>query len=228
MRIEWDHKFGLQEQSDVQYYTAELVDVDPSEHDWALENGWSLTNIAGKIHWFQSRSTRCNLNEIDYVCFNDEHYKVGDWNKRKSQIRQIYAAYCHYKGYQDLFKDETETWLDNDMLFEYYDDDQMVGWSKLRRYSANSLETVLFSWDYAKPEIHLGHNSLYHELAWAKLAGYQYVYMGPGYELCNLYKANIQGFEWWDGKQWSVDNQAYKRACRHDSKLKHYGGLGDL
>ena len=228
MRIVYDHKFGLQEQADFQYFTARLVDVKPEEYDWALENGWNITLGKQGQEWYQHRSTRCNLAEIDYSCFNDKHYKVGDWHKQKASIRQIYAAYCHYKGFQDLFSTEVEQWLDEDMLFEYYDDDEFVGWSKIRRYSANSLETVLFAWDYAKPEIHLGHNSLYHELAWAKLAGYKYAYMGPGYELGCLYKANVQGFEWWTGSNWSKDNQAYKRAVRKDSKIKTLEDLCDL
>ena len=228
MRIEFTHKFGLQEQADVQYYKANLIDVQPHEYDDALAQGWSLSFENGELTWFQSRSTRCNLSEIDYVLFNDAHYKVGDYNKQKAAIRHIYSAYCYYKKYKDLFHDEVETWLDNDMLFEYYDDGEFVGWSKLRRYSPKSLETVLFAWDYAKPELKLGHNSLYHELAWAKLAGYEYVYMGPGYELSGLYKAQIQGFEWWTGSEWSVDNQEYKRACRRDAKLTTFAGLGDL
>ena len=228
MRIEFTHKFGLQEQADVQYYKANLVDVQPNEYDNALAQGWSLSFENSKLTWFQSRSTRCNLSEIDYVLFHDARYKVGDYNKQKAELRHIYSAYCYYKKYQDLFHDEVETWLDMDMLFEYYDDAEFVGWSKLRRYSAKSLETVLFAWDYAKPDLKLGHNSLYHELAWAKLAGYEYVYMGPGYELSGLYKANIQGFEWWTGSEWSVDNQEYKRACRRDAKLSSFSGLGDL
>ena len=225
MRVVYDHKFGLQEQADFQHFSARLVDVAPSEHDVALENGWLTVLKNNELHWYQCRSTRCNLAEINYDCFNAAHYKLGDWSKQKASIRQIYAAYCHYKGYADLYHNEVDNWLDMDMLFEYYDNSEFVAWSKIRRYSANSIETALFAWDYAKPEIHLGHNSLYHELAWAKQAGYQYAYIGPGYELGCLYKANIQGFEWWTGSEWSTDNQAYKRVVRRDSKVKSLEGL---
>ena len=228
MRIEWEHKFGVMEQHDIQYYVASLHDVQPSEYDSVLTQGWLMQHQNNTLQWYQSRSTRSNLKKTDYTMFGNKYYKIGDWTKRKAEIRHIYSAYCHYKNYKDLYSDEVYNWLPEDILFEYYDGGEMVAWSKLRHYSDNSVETVFFAWDYNKPQLHLGNNSLYHELAWAKQQGYKHVYMGPGYELGCLYKAKVQGFEWWTGKEWSVDNQSYKRIVRRDSKVKNLEDIGKL
>jgi len=35
-----------------------------------------------------------------------------------------------------------------------------------------------------------------------------------------LYKADMQGFEWWDGDEWRTDADEYRALCRRDSKIK--------
>jgi arginyl-tRNA--protein-N-Asp/Glu arginylyltransferase len=74
----------------------------------------------------------------------------------------------------------------------------------------------------------LGNTSLQHEIAWAKQEGYEFVYLGPGYERSSLYKADITGFEWWDGAEWSTDADQYRWLCRRDSKLKSVSDLYDV
>ena len=110
----------------------------------------------------------------------------------------------------------------------YYDDGNLIAWSKLRHYSNESLETCLFVWDYAKPELKLGYSSLRHEIAWAKMMGYKYVYLGPGYERSSTYKSEIEGFEWWTGSEWSTDVEEYRRLCNRDSKIKTVSDLYDV
>jgi arginyl-tRNA--protein-N-Asp/Glu arginylyltransferase len=86
----------------------------------------------------------------------------------------------------------------------------------------------LFVWDYSVPASKLGSRSLEHEIAWSKQAGYEFVYLGPGYERSSLYKADIQGFEWWDGVEWSRDADKYRRLCRRDSQINSVSDLYDV
>lgn len=228
MDIEFNHKFGLLEHHDLQHYTVTGRNAKVDEYDDLLAQGWLMHQRNGEQLWYQSRSTRCNLSNATYSQFTDNQFNIGDYHQQKHHLKQIYLSYCQYKGYNNLFSEEAENWLSIDMLFEYYHQKEFVAWSKIRTYSPRSAETVLFAWDYQNPDAHIGINSLHHELAWAKHNGYQYVYMGQGYELGCLYKAKIQGFEWWTGKEWSQDTQAYKRACRRDHKIKTVADLAAL
>ena len=86
-------------------------------------------------------------------------------------------------------------------------------------YSKESIESVQFVWDYSNPTSHLGLNSLRHEVAWAKESGYEYFYMGAGYEKNSIYKSEIDGFEWWTGREWSKDKDEYIYLCKRDSVI---------
>ena len=106
-------------------------------------------------------------------------------------------------------------------MFGYYHED-LTAWSKLRCYSTKSIESVQFVWDYSNPASHLGLHSLRHEIAWAKESSYEYFYMGAGYEKNSIYKSDIDGFEWWTGREWSSDKDEYIYLCKRDSKISSY------
>jgi hypothetical protein len=43
-----------------------------------------------------------------------------------------------------------------------------------------------------------------------------------------MYKADIDGFEWWTGMEWSRDVKRYKELCRRDSKVRSFKALTNL
>ena len=55
MKIKFDHNFGQQEQGEFFHFGCELVDVDPIEHNAALEMGFLQTIRNNQIRWYQSR-----------------------------------------------------------------------------------------------------------------------------------------------------------------------------
>jgi hypothetical protein len=230
MKIVFDHKFGAQEHIHLEHYSATLIDVYDNEIDDALNQGW-LTDldINKNWNWYQCRSTRCNLKKTDYKMYNDNRYKcLEDASKRPVEvIEKLYEDYCNYKNFNDLFYNEVNYWLKCDVLMMYYNIN-CVAWSKLRLYTENALEAVLFTWDYKTPELKIGINSLKHELAWAKKNGFKYMYLGPGYESGSIYKANINGFEWWTGSEWSTNTDEYIRLCNRDSLIKTTKQLSEL
>ena len=59
-----------------------------------------------------------------------------------------------------------------------------------------------------------------HEFYLANQKGYDYVYTGPGYEKSSIYKADLKGFEWWTGNEWSTDRNKFIKLCKRDSKVK--------
>jgi len=241
MKIVFDHKFGVQEKQHLEHYSATLVDVEDDDIDIALETGW-LTDLLGPketdVKWYQCRSTRCDLSKFNSKDpliqeGNDDghdnilHYKF-DADISQDTLENIYLNYCNHHKYKDFFHGEVDNWIRSDYKMVYYYNHKPVAWSKLRMYSEDALETVLFCWNYDDPEERVGHKSLLHELAWAKENGFKHVYMGPGYENGSVYKAHIDGFEWWTGKEWSTDKNAYIKLCERDSTIKTIKDLSNI
>lgn len=227
MDIKFNHVFGLQSQAAVYHYYATLENVLPSDHDTALESGWLASILHGQPQWYQCRSTRCDLSCGNYHMMPDAQAGFLDLPWPCAELDHIYSAYCYHKKYKKYF--EVDQYLAWDRVLGYRDGlGQLIAWSKLRHYSHCAVETVLFAWDYANPALRLGQRSLEHELAWAQQQGYRYVYMGPGYEKINRYKADVQGFEWWTGSAWSKDRDQYVKLCDRDSRIRSCEDLHDL
>jgi hypothetical protein len=225
MKIQFSHNFGHQEQGECFHFGCNLVDVAPEEYDTALAMGFLLTVDQGQARWYQSRSCRVRTANTDYALI--ESARVMNKPLPVAEMDHIYTAYCYYKKFKKYF--EVGEHLPLDQFMAYYNDNkEMVAWAKLRHYTPRSIETALFVWDYSVPASRLGTCSLEHEIAWAKQAGYEFVYLGPGYERSSLYKADIQGFEWWDGVEWRNDTEQYRQLCRRDSKIKSVADLYDV
>jgi len=78
----------------------------------------------------------------------------------------------------------------NDII-GYFDQDQLVAFSIIRKYDQDNVEAVQFAWTYHNPKQRLGIESLKHESALYKKLGYKYLYLGGADE----YKSKIDGFE---------------------------------
>ncbi len=214
MQIIFSHPFGTHSKSQVIYCEPQLIDVKPEEHDQCLDNGWLATAVNGQPKWYQSRSTRIKLSAASYSYYDEwEIIDTPDYEI----LDRMYDRFCQYKNYNKYF--EVNEYLKWDTIMGYFQDRTLSAYTKLRRYSANSLESVLFVWDYRKPYTHLGLRSLEHEHTWAEAKGYKYLYLGPGYEKNSIYKSTIPGFEFWTGSCWSSDLDHYSWLCRRDSRL---------
>jgi hypothetical protein len=222
MKIQFDHNFGHQEQGELFHFGCRLVDVLPEEYDAALDMGFLLTVDHGLPRWYQSRSCRVRTANTDYQLLGTAH--IMSKPLPLTEMDHIYTAYCYYKKFKKYFEVGEQLPLDQFMAY-YNDQEEMVAWAKLRHYTLRSIETALFVWDYSEPTSKLGNRSLEHEIAWSKQSGYEFVYLGPGYERSSLYKAEIQGFEWWDGANWITDLDRYRWLCRRDSKIKAVSDL---
>jgi len=223
MKIQFNHNFGHQEQGECFHFGCELIEVAPEEFDNALNFGFLLTVDQGNLRWYQSRSTRVRTADTDYQLLEDTRLISEPTSAELVEMDHIYTAYCYYKKFKKYF--EVGHRLNQDRFMAYYQQGAWVAWAKLRHYTANAIETCLFVWDYSLPATKLGNRSLEHEIAWAKQEGYEFVYLGPGYERSSLYKADIKGFEWWNGADWSTDIDQYRWLCRRDSKIKAVSDL---
>jgi len=225
MKIKFNHNFGHQEQGECFHFDCELVDVASHEYTAALEFGFLVQVQNNQPRWYQSRSTRVRTASTNYEMLPNAQILSNPLPL--TEMDHIYTAYCYHKKFKKYF--EVGQFLEQDQFMGYYTDaGDFVAWAKLRRYSDRAIETALFVWDYSLPASRLGSRSLEHEIAWAKQEGYEFVYLGPGYERSSLYKADISGFEWWNGDVWSTDADEYRRLCRRDSRIKSVADLYDV
>jgi hypothetical protein len=109
-----------------------------------------------------------------------------------NELQQIYKDYCNYKKFKSVMPIFDSEFVDlNNDIIGYYDLDQLVGFSILRRYDNENAEAIQFAWDYKNPKLSLGISSLKSECAYYKQLGFKYLYLGGADE----YKSKIDGFE---------------------------------
>jgi hypothetical protein len=224
MQIQFNHNFGQQEQGEIFHCTVGLVNVDTSEFDEALNIGFLIEIKDNEPQWYQSRSTRIRTSETNYKKYKEAFLMQAPYPL--DDMDRIYNDYCEHKNFKKYF--EVGQKMDFDTYMSYWNDHKMVGWAKLRIYTTKSIESTLFCWDYKKSSLSLGRKRLHHEIAWAKDQGYEFLYLGPGYEQSSIYKADLDGFEWWNGSYWSTDKAKYIELCKRDSTVKTLADLAKI
>ena len=107
-------------------------------------------------------------------------------------LNAIYRAYCTHKRFASVMPIFDSRYTDpmTDVL-GYYDDDQLVAFSLIRRYDQHHALCDQFAWTYHKPKLRLGIETMKTECAIYKERGFRYLYL----EQAHLYKAEIDGFE---------------------------------
>ena len=90
------------------------------------------------------------------------------------------------------------------------------------------MTSIQFCWDYDNPKMFLGKYSVIKEMEYAKKMGFDWVYMGDGYQKICEYKCYFPGFEFWTGRKWSSDIDFYKKLISNDDKVKTIEDLDRL
>jgi hypothetical protein len=211
MKVKLSSVYGSHEKYDIEI-TKITLDTDNLDEREALENGWLIND--GK--WYLSRSTRINISfmrsklpKIDGMEFKVEQFD-------RVLFDEIYAQYLARKNFSkkyDYTKDfSRSTWL------VARDGGTPVAFTKMVRYDGG-IESSFTAWNYHKPKMSLGNNIIYYEVEQARIADLKYLYIGSGYGESNKYKSLIDGFEWWNGSEWSTDRKLYLELCERDSKV---------
>jgi len=133
---------------------------------------------------------RINLGATNYSS------SILDWqyitDPDTNQLNAIYQQYCLYRQFRSVMPIFASEYTDpkNDII-GYFDNDNLIAFSLLRRYDADNVEALQFAWTYTNPKLRLGIKSLEHECAVYKKLGYKYLYLGGADE----YKSQVDGFE---------------------------------
>jgi hypothetical protein len=107
-------------------------------------------------------------------------------------LNDIYRTYCVYKYFASVMPifDSQYTDPDTDVI-GYYDNDLLVAFSLIKRYDSRNALCAQFAWNYKKPKLRLGIESLRTECAIYRERGFKYLYL----DQAHLYKQGITGFE---------------------------------
>jgi hypothetical protein len=109
-----------------------------------------------------------------------------------AELNKIYRDYCRYKKFESVMPIFDSRYTDpmTDVI-GYFDQDQMVAFSLIRRYDDQNALCDQFAWNYHNPKLRLGIETMKTECAIYKERGFKYLYL----EQAHLYKQEINGFE---------------------------------
>ena len=108
------------------------------------------------------------------------------------KLDNIYRTYCIYKHFGSVMPMFHSRYCDPMAdVIGYYDADQLVAWSLIRRFDEHNALCDQFAWTYHRPRARLGIETMKTECAIYKARGFRYLYL----EQAHLYKTEIDGFE---------------------------------
>jgi hypothetical protein len=220
LRTRIEHVFASQEIYDLELVKLTLDTSNLNERE-ALENGW-LIDLGV---WYQCRSVRLVVElytrtpRLVPPRFGVEHVPY-----RPSACDEIYAAYVAHKDFGH------EVALTDDKRSSYLvvsDNDIPVAFTKFVHYDCG-LESQITAWNYHDPKLSLGKKIIDLEIGIARDLRLPHLYIGQGCEMGSVYKADLPGFEWWTGDEWSTDRKRYKELCARDSNVKTLSDLSSV
>lgn len=109
-----------------------------------------------------------------------------------AELNDIYRTYCIYKHFASVMPIFNSQYTNPDTdVIGYYDEDKLVAFSLIQRYDNKNALCAQFAWNYRRPKLQLGIESLKTECAIYRERGFEYLYL----DQAHLYKQGITGFE---------------------------------
>ena len=135
---------------------------------------------------------RINLAKTNYKPSVTWRYITSRDADTLSRLDRIYRDYCIYKKFASVMPMFHSRYTDpmTDVI-GYYDQDQLVAWSLIRRFDDHNALCDQFAWTYHNPRLRLGIETMKTECAIYRARGFEYLYL----EQAHLYKQEIDGFE---------------------------------
>ena len=132
---------------------------------------------------------RIDLSKTNYKQSVDWKYLLEPDIQKLNSIYRDYCKYKHFASVMPIFDSRyTDPMTD---VIGYYDADKLVAFSLIKRYDNENALCDQFAWNYHRPKMRLGIESLQTECAIYKERGFKYLYL----EQAHLYKADMAGFE---------------------------------
>lgn len=109
-----------------------------------------------------------------------------------NQLLDIYRKYCIHRRFGSVMPMFVSRFQDplSDVI-GYYDNNNLVAWSLIRRFDCENAICDQFAWTYHNPKSRLGIETMKTECAIYRERGFKYLYL----EQAHAYKKEIEGFE---------------------------------
>ena len=135
---------------------------------------------------------RIDLSKTNYSTSVEWAYITKFDSETLAKLDDIYRTYCIYKRFASVMPMFHSRYTDpmTDVI-GYYDNKKLVAFSLIRRYDEHNALCDQFAWNYNKPKLRLGIETMQAECAIYKERGFQYLYL----EQAHLYKSDMAGFE---------------------------------
>ena len=135
---------------------------------------------------------RIDLSKTNYTPSVKWKY-LNSWDPDTlSKLDDIYRTYCIYKHFASVMPMFHSRYHDPMAdIIGYYDNDNLVAWSLIRRFDEHNALCDQFAWTYHNPKLRLGIETMKTECAIYQERGFKYLYL----EQAHLYKSEIDGFE---------------------------------
>lgn len=135
---------------------------------------------------------RINLAQTQYEPTVTWRYILDRDSNTLDKLDQIYRQYCTHKRFASVMPMFHSRYTDpmSDVI-GYYDQDQLVAWSLIRRFDDRNALCDQFAWTYHDPRLRLGIETMKTECAIYRARGFEYLYL----EQAHLYKQEINGFQ---------------------------------
>ena len=135
---------------------------------------------------------RIDLSKTDYTPTVEWDYITSRDPGVLAQLDDIYRTYCSYKHFASVMPIFHSRYMDPMAeILGYYDQEQLVAFSLIRRFDQHNALCDQFAWTYHKPRLRLGIETMKTECAIYKERGFKYLYL----EQAHLYKSDMAGFE---------------------------------
>ena len=132
---------------------------------------------------------RIDLSKTDYKQSVEWKYLLEPDIPTLNKIYRDYCIYKHFASVMPIFDSRyTDPMTD---VIGYYDAGKLVAFSLIKRYDDHNGLCDQFAWNYHRPKMRLGIESLQTECAIYKARGFKYLYL----EQAHLYKQDMDGFE---------------------------------
>lgn len=243
MKLKFKHVLGKVANADF-YYSPVSATFTSDEFEEAVNTGWLVNEYSDDGDWFQSRVVRINLQRWK------DGYSVTRLAKAKKKAGVIVSNFMHLQELSqatlEKMDDLWEEYIDKKkflaplpwrslldhspkakrvITFRDQESDALIGFTLVRGYiHANTLCSLQFVWGYDNPARELGKLSQMMECLMALDAGYDYLNLCSAYEATCMWKADLDGFEWWDGEFWRRDKSAFEALCLRDTSISNIGG----
>jgi hypothetical protein len=234
MKFYFDHLFGQQTDKDF-IYSLISAEFEPSEWNYAFENGWAptheyyISDFSNKLLWYQSRQTRINIEKYTpsrktrkLIKDTPIEYKITTEVSDIHSVYEIYLQYCEYKNFGDLadysYIKKYFTSAQPGYYIQFFYQNQLIAITKISVWDTNPI-AEFFWWNYNTPSLSVGRLSSYLELDFAKSKGYNFLYVGLAYNAESKYKSLKKGFQWWTGRYWSENVDQFLFLCENDDKI---------